>query len=475
MAFRFPTAPRRLLLGLLVLALVASPGHAQFGFINNGIGPIGRVIPTVAAGIDAPGAVYWNPASISGLERSELAAGIDSVFPRSTLASTVDAGALGLGLPLHTLSGSNTADNGVFPLPYLGLVYKPDDSPWAFGLGIFSVGGFSVNYPASTTNPVLTPQPPQGIGLGSIYSQLIVLEVNPVVSYRLTDHLSFGIGPAIGLANVKVDPAFITSPDAAAGGIFAKYPSGVHTPFIWGGGAEAGLFYTLDQGWRLGASIKSPRWFEKERFQSQDQAGGPRFFTFKADVPMIVSAGVAYAGFDRWLFAADAHYIDYGNAAGLRQSGFDSTGAVMGIGWRSIWAIALGAQYRMTDGLTLRAGYTWNQSPVDSQQAFFNVASPAIVQNAFTVGATYQVTEDLSFSAVYGYGFPNSVSGPIVLPGGSLPGTNITNTASGQLVVLGATVRFGGCKCKRPTAPTVRVEPPALPECSDSGSAGIAE
>jgi long-chain fatty acid transport protein len=475
MAFRFPAALRRLLLGLMIFALAVAPGRAQFGLVNDGIGPIGRVIPTVAAGIDAPGAIYWNPASISGLERSEFASGIDAVFPRSTLSSTVDAGALGLGLPFHTLSGSDKADNGVYPLPYLGLVYKPDDSPWAFGLGIFSVGGFSVNYPASTTNPVLTPQPPQGIGLGSIYSQLVVLEINPVVSYRLTDHLSFGIGPAIGLANVKVDPALIASPDAARTGIFPTYPFGTHAPFIWGGGAEAGLFYTLDQGWRLGASIKSPRWFEKERFQSQDQAGGPRFFTFRADVPMIVSAGVTYAGFDRWLFAIDTHYIDYGNATGLRQSGFDPTGAVLGIGWRSIWAIALGAQYRMTDGLTVRAGYTWNQNPIDSQHAFFNVASPAIRQNAFTVGATYQVTEDLSFSAAYGYAFQNSVSGPFVLPGGSLPGTNVTSTGSGQLLVLGATVRFGGSKCKRPAAPAVRVEPPATPECSDGGSAGLAE
>jgi long-chain fatty acid transport protein len=470
MAFRCLVVPRRLLLGLLALALAAAPGRAQFGFINNGAGPIGRVIPTVAAGIDAPGAIYWNPASISGLGRSELAAGIDAVFPQSTLASTVDAGALGMGLPLGTMSGSDKADNSVFPLPYVGLVYQPDDSPWVFGLGIFSIGGFSVNYPASTTNPVLTPQPPRGVGLGSIYSQLIVLEVNPVVSYRLTDHLSFGIGPALGLATAKLDPAFITSPDAARGGIFPTYPFGTHTPFIWGGGAEAGLFYTLEQGWRFGASIKSPRWFEKERFQSQDQIGQPRFFTFRADVPMIVSAGITYAGFDRWLFAIDTHYIDFNNAAGFRQSGFDPTGAVTGIGWRSIWAIALGAQYRLTDGLTVRAGYTWNQNPIDSQHAFFNVASPAIVQNAFNVGATYQVTEDFSLSVVYGHAFQNSVSGPFVLPGGSLPGTSVTNTASGDLVVFGATVRFG--KCKRTAAPAARVEPPATPEYSASETAG---
>ena len=57
---------------------------------------------------------------------------------------------------------------------------------------------------------------------------------------------------------------------------------------------------------------------------------------------MVISVGSAYSGFERWLLAADLRYVDYGNTEGLRQSGFDSSGALRGLGWRSIWALALG-------------------------------------------------------------------------------------------------------------------------------------
>jgi long-chain fatty acid transport protein len=437
---------RRLLAFVLTSAFLAGNGaiaRAQWGYINSGAGAIGRVLPTTATGIDATGAIYWNPASITGLQRSELAFGVDMIFPQTRLDSTYQAGAIPPGLPFTTQSGSTWADNGVFPLPFGGLVYKPDnDSPWTFGLGIFSVGGLSVNYPASTTNPILTAQPPNGLGVGALYSQLIVLEINPVVSYQLTDHLSVGIGPAIGLASLKVDPAFITSPDTVSG--FAVYPNGTHTPFIWGGGFNAGLFYTLEQGWRFGASIKSPRWFAPERFQSQTPTGQPRSFSFRADVPMIASAGIAYAGFPRWLFAIDTHYIDYTNTNATSGTGFNSAGAVTGIGWRSIWAIATGVQYQVTDGLTLRLGYNWNQNPIDGARTFFNIASPTITQNTIQVGATYQLNEDISLSAAYAHAFQHSINGPLFLPSGSsVPGTSITSTASGELFVFGVTVRFG--------------------------------
>jgi hypothetical protein len=35
----------------------------------------------------------------------------------------------------------------VFALPTLGLVYRPEDAPVTFGLGVFAVAGFRIDYP----------------------------------------------------------------------------------------------------------------------------------------------------------------------------------------------------------------------------------------------------------------------------------------------------------------------------------------
>ena len=398
----------------------------------------------MATAVDSIGSLYWNPASISGLERSELAFGIELLFPQSQLASTLPAGAIEGILPQTTLSGSARSENSVFPLPSIGLAYRSEDSIWTYGLGIFAVAGFGVNYPSSTSNPILTPQLPNGFGLGSIFSQFQVLEIAPQVSCQLTDHLAVGFGPALDLATLQLDPDAFTSPDNASGNGFATYPAATHTRYGWGFGIEGGAYYNFDNGLKLGASVKSPRWFEKFSYQSVDQLGNPRSTSLSVNLPLIASAGVAYSGFPRWLLGVDTHYLDYTNTAGFRASGFDATGAAQGVGWRSIWAVACGAQYRLSDSISLRLGYSFNQNPIDSNRTLFNVASPLVLQNTLTAGASYQVTESFSLSLAYLHFFQNASTGSIITPTGIIPGSSVTNVLSADSIVLGGTVRFGG-------------------------------
>jgi long-chain fatty acid transport protein len=453
---RFSIFPGCLVLTLIAAAASTPPARAQYGLMFSGAGPVNRAMggASVATAADASGGLFWNPATISGLEQSQLDFGAELLFPRTRLESTIPAGALGAFGPPATLSGSDRGDNGTFPLPSIGLAYRPEGSTLTFGLGMFEIGGFGVNYPASLTNPVLTPQPPVGLGLGSIYSNLQVFEIAPSVSWQVTDRLAIAFGPSIDLANLKLDPAFIASPDNAAG-IGAHYPIGTHTRYEYGYGVQGGFTYALTDDWRLGASVKSPRWFEKFGFESEDELGRPRQFTFDADVPMVASTGVSYTGFQRWLLEADFHYIDYGNTNGFRESGFDSTGALRGIGWKSIWALALGARYQLTDNLDLMAGYTYNDDPISSANAFFNVASPTIIENTLSVGFTYRISDSFSLSLSYGHGFENSISGPIVSPTvGVIPGSSVKSVVSADSVMFGGTIVFGG-KCDR----TPRCEP----------------
>jgi long-chain fatty acid transport protein len=436
-----------LALTLAVLALGAVPARAQYGLLFSGSGPVNRGMGgvAVATGIDATGALYWNPATMSGLDGTQVAFGVELLYPQSRLASSFAANTLGPGAPPVPLSGSDRADNGIFPLPSGSLVYKPEGSPWTFGVGVFEVGGFGVNYPASFVNPILTPQPPNGIGLGSIFSRLEVLEIAPAVSYQVTDHLTVAVSPGLDLADLQADPAFFAPPIGPPAS--PSFPIGTHTRWHWGAGVQAGVYYTMDDGWRLGAGLKSPRWFETFRFTSTDATGHPRNFSFDADLPMVASIGAAYAGLDHWLFGTDLHYIDFSNTSGLGTGGFAPSGAARGVGQRSIWAVALGAQYQLTEALALRLGYTFSQDPIDSLHVSANVASPTIIQHTVSVGASYRIADCLSLDMAYAHGFQNSVTGPLVAPFGVVPGTSITSVVSADTFLLGATVRFG-CKSR---------------------------
>jgi len=268
---------------------------------------------------------------------------------------------------------------------------------------------------------------------------------------QLTDHLSFGFAPTIDLGFLEADPAFIVAPNIVNG--FPEYPPGTHTETQWGAGFQLGLYYAL-QDWQFGSSFKSPQWFEPFRFDSVNAAGGPRTIKFDFDYPMILSEGIAYSGFENWLLTADLRYIDYRNTEGFRDRGFDATGAARGLGWDSIWGVSAGAQYRLTDFLTLRAGYSYNENPIDNIETSFNVASPVIIEHTLYVGASYRVSDNLILSAAYAHAFQNSITGPLLQPTGPIPGYNVTSTISADTFLFGATVQFGP-RCSSPTGSPV--------------------
>ncbi len=428
---------------------------------------------STAAPLDASGALYWNPATISGLPGSSIDFGAELLYPQTRLSSTYGANAFGPGVPPATLSGSDRGDDGVFAIPSMALVYKPEGSDFTYGFGVFTVGGFGTNYRADNTNPILSPAlAPVGLGLGSLYTSFECLEMTPTVSWQVTDRLSIGGGPTLALAQLEADPLFLANPNPNG-----TFPAGTHTRMSWGGGFQIGAFYKLDGGWSVGVSYKSTQWLEGFHFQTQDNLGNPRDISYTFNMPSIASLGVGYTGIERWTFAADFRYIDYGHTQGFDRTGFTSTGSIAGLGWNSVFAVAIGAQYQLSDAVSVRAGYSYNQDPISSAVSSFNVASPTILEHAVYLGFSYQVSDALSLSAAYLHGFENSVDGPFNAPVvGPIAGTSIRSTVSADALVIGATVHFGCTNnsrawriCRSPSAKREFAQPLAW----RSGSHGL--
>jgi long-chain fatty acid transport protein len=311
------------------------------------------------------------------------------------------------------------------------------------------VGGFGVNYPASISNPILQAPPLIGLGVGPLYSNLQVLQLVPTAAYQLTDRLSVGIAPTLTLASLSLDPNILAPPDHPGGTDFVSYPRSGHSPIRAGGGVQAGVYYAVPDGLQLGASIKSPQWLENFHLNSINAEGVPLTVPFSLDYPMIVSAGVGYAGFEHLLLAVDCRYIDYANTEGFRQGGFGPNGAVQGAGWRSVFCVAAGAQYQVSESLSLRLGYSYNQNPVsptgggDNPQATINSAAPAIVEHVLYVGASWRFSDALLLSVAYAHGFENSMSGVYRGPVVIVPGSTVRTEASADTFLAGLTVQFG--------------------------------
>ncbi|MGV3486110.1 MAG: OmpP1/FadL family transporter [Planctomycetaceae bacterium] len=408
--------------GMLVLSMLGSKICFAQGAIVSAGGPVHRGMggASTAAPVSALGALYWNPATISGLEHSELEIGLDVLFTEHRVSSSVGG-----------FSGSTEAEPGTFPVPNFGWVHHLENPMLTFGLGVNAVAGFKTNLPADLTNPILAPQP---TGLGQVSSEATFLQLTPVLSVAVSEQLSIAAGPVITSGQVGLEP-FVFDPANSN----ATYSSGRATRYHWGGGFQTGAYYILDNCWKLGASYKSPSWMEEFEFYGQDENGVPRELHANIDLPMIVSVGAGYDGFDQWVFAVDGRFIDYKNADGFGDPAtFDATGELQGLDWSSVFALALGAQRALGERTFIRGGYTYNQNPIKESESFFNIASPLIYEHMLSVGGSYKLNHKLALNVGYSHYIENSRTGPIVLPGvGAIPGSSVTNEMSANFLSFG--------------------------------------
>jgi long-chain fatty acid transport protein len=412
----------------VILACCSLNNLQAEGLAITGVGAINRSFggAGVASPIDAAGSMHWNPAAISGLKQSQVEAGLEILSVDAKLSSRVDA----LGA-----SGSTNSNAGESPIPNFAAVVKDKNSRLTYGLGFFSAAGVRVNYPSSATNPITAPQP---LGLGRLIGEAEILQVVPTVAYQVTDRLALGIAPTLSIARLQADPLFLASPNSNG-----TYGSGTDADHAFGGGVQIGAYYQATDVLQLGASIKSPQWFQAFDVNSTDANGLPKPEEINVDYPLIASVGMGYTGIQNTIFGMDVRYFDWSNADGFDQSGYDATGALKGFGWDSTFSLASGIQHQLTDALALRAGYNYADNPISNSATMYNVASPLIVEHIASLGMSYKLKQNLVVSLAYLYGFENTITGAINKPGiGDIPGTAVSSSVSAQAVAGSITLLF---------------------------------
>jgi len=428
---------------VMVVAALTSEVHGQ-GIIAPSAGPINSAMAgaSTAAPVDF-GASYWNPAILSALEEQEVLIGSALAFPSIHLQSGLPADSVGGIFPSTGRYGESRSDSGVAAGLATGFSFRfREDSPLTLGLGIFGLVGGGVNFAGSYTTPILTPrQPPNFFGVGPIYSNLSFLSIVPMASLQLTDRLALGAGPIIASGSVSLDPAFFAAGPKGPLGL-PTFPSATNGRPYWGAGFQVGLFYDLNKNWNFGFSYKSPIWQERWDWNATLPTLAPRRIGLQASLPEIISWGVAYKGLPRTLIDVDLRYFDYADTELFGQKDVDG-----GLGWRSIFAVAVGGQYQATDRLTIRAGYLYNTNPIRNVNTLFNVQAPAIIQNTLSLGASYQLTENVTASLAWMHGFRNDIQGPIL----QLPGSTVRLDAQLDALWFGVNIKFGALKKNRST------------------------
>jgi long-chain fatty acid transport protein len=98
-------------------------------------------------------------------------------------------------------------------------------------------------------------------------------------------------------------------------------------------------------------------------------------------------------------------------------------------------------QYQLTDIIALRAGYNYNQNPIQGEDVLANIATPLIQTQNVAAGVTLTLTENVDAVFSYIYLIDNTVTG--ALPEGVFgPGATMSHRIRAHSFSLGLTVSY---------------------------------
>lgn len=389
--------PSAALLALLLpLAAQATNGYFAHGY---GVKALGQAGVGIAWSQDALAAAT-NPAGTAEVgERVDL--GITWFAPRRE--SAIVGNAFGADA---SVSGDGKKS---FLIPEFGYTTRLS-STLAAGLAVYGNGGMNTEY-ASNPYARFGASGTAGVNLEQLF-------IAPSLAWKPSAGQSIGV--AVNLAYQRF---------AAQGvGFFAGFSadpthvSNQGTDSSSGAGLRLGWQGRLTPTLTLGAT-----WASKVRGKFKNYAGlfadGGRF-----DVPENYGLGLAWQPAQDWTLGVDAQTIRYSRVGAVGNSIASLLQGVPlgapngpGFGWRDVNVVKLAVSHQLDAGLTLRAGLSHANQPVPAGETFFNILAPGVVQDHWSLGASWALAGGHELSGYVAQGQGKSVKGAQSIPPGNPP------------------------------------------------------
>lgn len=322
--------------------------------------------------------VYFNPGSMGFLDKKvSIEAGGSFIFSE-------------VGFQDQNTGITERTDNPAGTPFYLYGNYQINEKLSA-GIAVYTPFGSTVDWGKEWSGKNLI----QDISLRAIFIQ-------PTVSYKITDKIGFGAGLNIVSGSVELNRAV----DAPFGDENAVNLEGSTIAY----GFNAGLFIQATEKLSVGLTYRSQVDVELEEGDANFSVD-PRLAatlpntTFDATLPLPATAtlGFGYQVNDKWLVSVEGSFVQWSAYESLdfdfaNPTTPDSKNAR---NYEDAIIIRTGVQYTASEKLDLRAGFYYDQSPI--QDEYFSPETPNCDSYGLTVGASFNPTERLGIDASFLY------------------------------------------------------------------------
>ena len=385
------------LLGVPKLATSAGYELREQGAVGQGVSFAGA-----AARGDDPSFLFFNPAAMAWMAGTQAALIGSGIFPQveAERGNAARNPALGATRIVGSLGGDAALD-AFLPAFYASTSVGSD---WRIGLSVTGPWGLVTKYPADFLGRY-----------HALTSSLRTVNLAPSVAWRPLPTFAIGAALQIQYADVRLSNA------VDFGGIGSLNPSlraagarpgltdgratvaGDNTAIGWHVGAQ----WEPTPGTRLGAAFRSAVFHDlsgEARFEGVPAPLAAAFANTgvraKLTTPETFNFGFSQQLGRRWTLLAGAEWTKWSRFRDLIVNYDDRrTASSTQERWHDTWFLSTGAEYRMTDAVTLRGGVAWDMSPV--REATRTPRIPDTDRYWLSAGVGWRAMSSLTLSIAY--------------------------------------------------------------------------
>lgn len=313
-----------------MLVMAGSAAASGFALIEQNASGLGNAYAGGAAIAEDASTVFFNPAGMSRLSGKQIVVAGHIISPSAKFSGT---GASGSNM------GGDAGGPAFVPNAYFTMEMTPDLKA---GIGLNAPFGLQTNYDSGWVGRYQ-----------AIKSKIETININPSVSYQVTDALSIGAG--LDYQQISGELSYF---DDVLGTAVVK-----GTDTTWG--YNLGALYNISSGTRIGIAYRSAMSYtlKGDVTSSLPYANTP--VTLGVKLPASLSLSVFNQFDDKWDFMADVSWTGWSSFKQIKivnNSGATVSNTIEN--WKDTMRISIGATHHYSEQWLSRVGLAYDQSPV---------------------------------------------------------------------------------------------------------------
>jgi long-chain fatty acid transport protein len=363
---------------------------------------LGASFAGMAAKIDDPGSLYYNPAVSAWFKESQVMLGLHILRSNATFSN--DYSTFSNGTPLTGDNGGNAGGYSLIPNSYM---IFPVSEDFAFGLGITATSGTATSWGDTWVGRYQ-----------AIKTAASTIDFSPSASYKVADKLSIGIGLDVQYMQQEKTNAVDTA--SLANHLYStSFTPGSMDTLVevnedsLAVGWNVGMLYEPVEGTRVGLSFRSRIAHSPE---------GDAEFTVPAalagaltaaqmlvdtdtesdmDLPPMAALGIYQRINSNWALLFGLEYTMW-DSIDVVTTEFDSNQPdhVARFEWENTWRTSLGFEWYYSEACTFRFGGAFDQAPC-KDSSYRTPRMPDTNRYWASLGMSYKLSENLDLDLAY--------------------------------------------------------------------------